>query len=80
MHCFRCGENIPVLQIMLEIKTDSNSERFANNQMNTEDAFEDWTAKYVRNVRIQEKCIELMQDYADKKKKKVSANQQGFSK
>lgn len=46
--------------------------------MNTEDAFEDWTAKYVRNVRIQEKCIELMQDYADKKKKKSQPTSKGF--
>lgn len=38
--------------------------------MNTVDASEGWTAKYVRNVCIQEKYIELMQAYEDSKKKK----------
>lgn len=42
--------------------------------MNTVDVFEDGLAKYVRNVCIQEKCIELIHEYEDlKKKKKISS-------
>lgn len=48
--------------------------------MNTVDASEGWTAKYVRNVCIQEKYIELMQAYEDsKKKKKKGASWQGLA-
>lgn len=47
--------------------------------MNTVDVFEDGLAKYVRNVGIQEKCIELIHEYEDLKKKNQQPAGKGLS-
>lgn len=44
--------------------SDSNSEKFSRNYMNTVDTSEYWTAKCIRNVCFQENDIELMKEYS----------------